>query len=79
MHTSTSFQFTLTEPAAVKLDVVDAVGKSIFLKDYGTRSAGRNTIEWNTSEANQTLSGIYFYRLQTGSKKYDGKLLIRQE
>jgi mannan endo-1,4-beta-mannosidase len=78
MQTSTTFEFTLSEPSDVKLAIVDAMGRTIFLKSYGTKLSGKNKIDWNTSETNESLSGIYLYRLHAGNKKYDGKLLISQ-
>ena len=62
---STLIQFALPESEVVTLRVFDSMGRTVAtLLNQQPYTAGRYTIEFNGSEL---ASGIYLYRLETGS------------
>ncbi|MXZ17533.1 MAG: T9SS type A sorting domain-containing protein [Rhodothermaceae bacterium] len=62
---STSIQFSLPVTESVTLSVFDAMGRTVAtLLDRKPHVAGKHTVQFN---AEGLASGIYFYRLETGS------------
>ncbi|MXW15344.1 MAG: T9SS type A sorting domain-containing protein [Rhodothermaceae bacterium] len=62
---STSIQFSLPASESVTLRVFDAMGRTVAtLLDRKPHVAGKHTVQFN---AEGMASGIYFYRLETGS------------
>lgn len=62
---STSIQFSLPASESVTLRVFDAMGRTVAtLLDRKPHMAGKHTVQFN---AEGLASGIYFYRLETGS------------
>jgi photosystem II stability/assembly factor-like uncharacterized protein len=70
---STTISFTIPSRSLVTLKVFDLLGKevtTIFSKEI---SAGNHSTQWNASNI---ASGVYFYRLQSGSFVDIKKLLL---
>ncbi len=61
---STSIAFTLPESAHVTLEVFNIQGQHMATLVNSTMNAGAHTVNFNAS---QMASGLYLYRLQTGS------------
>ncbi len=62
---STSIQFSLPTSEIVTLRVFDAMGRTVAtLLDRKSHAAGKHTVQFN---AGGLASGVYFYRLETGS------------
>jgi len=61
---TTQIQYTIPSAVDVKLTVFNALGQQVDLLVNERKSAGRHTVSFDAS----TLpSGVYFYKLQTGS------------
>jgi len=74
----TLIRFKLDQPSHVKLDIIDVLGRRVRQLVVGTRDAGTYQYAWDgTDDSGHDLaSGIYFYRLQTGSFSHTRKMLL---
>jgi len=70
---STSIEFMLTEPQFVVLKIYDMVGREVTTLISGQLGAGTHAAVWN---ADQQASGVYYYRIQTGTNVQTRKLLL---
>jgi hypothetical protein len=70
---STNIKFSLPEVQFVSLKVYDILGKEITSLMNKTLLAGTYTVQWN---ANNTPSGVYFYRLTAGAYTMTKKLIL---
>jgi hypothetical protein len=57
----------------VKLTVYNALGQQVATLVNGVRSAGEYIVSWNAANM---ASGIYFYRLETGSTILMKKMIL---
>ena len=69
----TTISFSLPYSSNVTLKVYNMLGEQIATLTDGIFSAGVHSVEWNASEFS---SGIYFYRIETGSFVDTKKLLL---
>lgn len=76
--TGTSFQYTLPEAAAVRLQVFNTLGQLVASVVDGSRSAGAHTVAWDGLSNNGTplTPGSYIYRLTAGSQVLSKMLVI---
>jgi hypothetical protein len=72
-NSATRIGFSSPQSAVVTLKVFDLLGQEVATLVNGERSAGNHNIIW---DASRFPSGIYFYRLQSGSSTQTRKLLI---
>jgi hypothetical protein len=70
---STTFSFSLQSRSFVSLKVFDLLGREVAAIASEELSAGNYTRQWNAS---RLPSGVYFYRLQTGSSVETKKLVL---
>ena len=63
-NAETVIRYQLAEARPVRLDVVDLLGRTVAVLIDDTRAAGTHTV---TLDAETLPSGLYFYRLHTGS------------
>jgi beta-lactamase regulating signal transducer with metallopeptidase domain len=65
---STTIRFDLVEPASVRLEVFDALGRRIGLLEAGYLAAGSHVREWDGTDVSgrPVASGVYFTRLVAG-------------
>jgi photosystem II stability/assembly factor-like uncharacterized protein len=70
---STSISFSLSSKSFVSLKVFDIIGREVATLVNGELSAGNHTRQWN---AVNMSSGVYFYRLQTGTFTDVKKLVL---
>lgn len=70
---TTTIAFSLPEANNVTLKVFAALGREVATLVNGVRSAGRYDVEFNASSL---ASGMYLYRLQTGSFVETKKLVL---
>ena len=71
----TSIQFTLGEPGAARVDVVNIHGEVVDVLAEGSVGAGPHLVSW---KANGHPSGVYFCRLRSrGSQLIRAMVLIR--
>ncbi|MCB0283629.1 MAG: PQQ-dependent sugar dehydrogenase [Calditrichaeota bacterium] len=75
-------EYTLPQPAFVKVSVHDITGKVVFNKNFNMQQAGIHTMPWNGSDlSGKTLSsGLYFYSVtavtQTQHFSQTGKFIL---
>jgi hypothetical protein len=74
----TTIRFTLPSPSRVTLKVYDVKGRHIATLIDGRLPAGERRVEWNArdSRGNPVSSGVYFYRIQTGSETMSRKMVL---
>jgi len=70
---TTEIRYTLDKPGRVKLNVYDEIGRLTAILVDGKESAGSHTVTFNAS---QLPSGLYFYKLHTGSKILVKKMIL---
>lgn len=74
---STKIQYTIGNAGLVSLKVYDVLGHEVVTLVNSNQEAGSYTVPFNTSEAKLNLSsGVYFYRLETGSFVSTKKLIL---
>ena len=70
---ATTIGFSLPSKSFVSLRVMDVLGREVSCLVSGEMSAGSYTRQWNAAGM---ASGVYFYRLQAGSRVETKKLLL---
>jgi hypothetical protein len=75
---STRIEFSLPVQSRMTLKVYDVIGREVATLLNGERNAGRFTVEWNGKDQFNApvASGIYFYRLETGSFVQTKKMIM---
>lgn len=61
---STTFTFSMSKAGLVTLSVYDLLGREVATVVNGVTAAGTHSIAWNAAGM---TSGVYFYKMQTGS------------
>ena len=69
----TAIRFAIPQSSYVSLEVFNALGEKVEVLVFEELSAGTYKYEWN---AEDLTSGIYFYRLTTGSFSESKKLIL---
>lgn len=62
---TTSLAFVLGEEGQVRIDVYNVLGRQVATLAAGRFPAGRHVVQW---DARNAASGVYFYRMQAGSR-----------
>lgn len=70
----TRIGFSVPEESAVKLQIFDARGRLIETVLEGRLDAGPYEVDWRNGT--KVASGIYFYRLQVGTKTQTRKMVV---
>jgi hypothetical protein len=74
---SASIQYDLAKAGQVSLKVYNVLGNEVVTLVNGRQAAGSYTVPFNSSTGKLTLSsGVYFYRLETGSFVSTKKLIL---
>ncbi|MDD3535301.1 MAG: C25 family cysteine peptidase [Candidatus Cloacimonetes bacterium] len=75
---STTIAFSLAEPAFVKLDIFNLKGQKVARLVNEPLSSGTYNIPWQgvDNKGQKQSSGLYFIRLQTGSKSFTRKMML---
>jgi hypothetical protein len=75
---STEISFTLAEAGHVRLEVFNVMGQKIATLVDGYRTSGPHSVTWNghTTSGELASSGVYFYRLETGSYADTRKMML---
>lgn len=69
----TNINYTLAEPAYVKLSVFNMLGQKVATLVDGKKSAGPNSVTWN---AQNVPAGIYFLKMTVGNNSITKKALL---
>lgn len=74
----TRIEFSLPQAASVKLTVFNVLGQSVNELVVGDLPRGVHSVVWNgTDNSGRTVaSGVYFYRLETGSTQMTRKMML---
>jgi hypothetical protein len=74
----TRINYSLPEPAYVKLNIYDINGTLVRTLQEGTKSAGRYEAIWDgkNNTGNKVGSGVYFYRIQANSFSQVKKMIL---
>jgi hypothetical protein len=77
-NTSTQINFSLPEPAHVKLEIFNVSGQIITTLKDDELEAGTYNVLWNgkDKDGNEVAGGIYFYRLKTEMFTETKKMLL---
>ena len=70
---STTIEYSLPEQADVTIKIYDVLGNELEVLFSGNKSAGTHSLNWNASNY---ASGIYFYRMNTGTFNQVKKMLL---
>jgi hypothetical protein len=75
---STTIQYTLQRQEFVRLRIYNLLGQEVATLLEQAQNAGEHTILWNgtNSEGKIVTSGVYFYRLETGTFARTKKMLL---
>ncbi len=74
----TTIAFDLPVRSQVRLEVFDVAGRRVKSLLSGWRDAGRHEVSWNGTDDRgaEAGSGVYFYRLESGSKRSVKKMTL---
>jgi hypothetical protein len=70
---ATVISFSLSRRAAVLLEIFNIIGQKVATAAQGEFPAGKHEVAW---DAGQLPSGVYFYRLSSGSAVITRKMLL---
>lgn len=70
---TTNISFTIPQSSDVKLEVFNALGQKVATLVNGSRNAGSHTV---TFDASRFASGVYLYRLTSGTNVQINKMLL---
>ena len=70
---STAISFDLPLRSFVSLKVFDILGREVSTIASGEMEAGSYTLQWNAANMS---SGVYFYRIQSGSFEAVKKMML---
>jgi hypothetical protein len=75
---STDIQFLAPNAGNVKIEVYNVAGQLITTVFDGTVEAGVRTVGWDgrDSQGNSASSGVYFYKLSSGSQTDVGRMIM---
>ncbi|MFZ4622184.1 MAG: VPS10 domain-containing protein [Bacteroidota bacterium] len=75
---STTIEFVIPKPAETTLIIFDALGRKIATLFKGGLQTGIHSFTWNgrNDDATYAVSGIYFYRLQSGNYFQTKKMIL---
>jgi hypothetical protein len=75
---ATTIGFSIPQRMEVDLTIFDVSGRRVVTLVHRTMPAGRSSVEWNGRDTNggAVSSGIYFYRLRSGSRVQTKKMVL---
>lgn len=72
-NAQTQINYSLPYAGNVKIDIYDILGRKVRSLYNGSQTAGEHSIIWR---ANGFASGVYFYRLTAGDRKFAKQLTL---
>jgi hypothetical protein len=72
-NSTTTIRYTIPKRAMVRLEVYDIKGHKITTLVNAYQSAGNHKVRWN---ANNVVSGEYFYQIEIDSYKIVRKMIL---
>ena len=71
---STNVDVTIEKPTRVTIKVYNITGHSVLAANYGTLTTGAHTL---TVDGSTLHSGVYFYTVTVGDKKFTNKMIVK--
>ena len=71
---NTQIDINLDKASNVSINVINITGQSVYEMNYGKRSQGTFTINFNSSNLS---SGIYFYTVTAGNSQVTKKMIVK--
>ena len=77
-NASTTITFSLPESVQTSIRIYNSTGQLLRTLFDGRLEAGINNILWDSKDENGMVisSGLYFYRIKSGSSAISGKMLL---
>ncbi len=76
-NSATTMRFFLSKKSTVSFVVTDSRGCEIYRENLGSLNPGIHQVRWDGGTRNGSAgSGVYFYFLQAGNRKVNGKMLL---
>jgi hypothetical protein len=72
-NAATIIRYSLPEPAEVKIEIFDILGRKVETLIEGEQPAGYHQIVW---DASNNSSGMYFYRIEAGEYSDTRKMVL---
>ncbi len=74
----TTIRYTLKEPGRVDISIFSTTGAKVYRLVNRQQAAGRYEVQWNSTTASgqQVSSGVYIYRITTGSFSDTRKMIL---
>jgi hypothetical protein len=72
-NSMTIIRYSLPEPAEVKIEIYDILGRKVETLVQGEQPAGYLQVIWDASDRS---SGLYFYRIQAGDYSETRKMVL---
>ncbi|MFC2131086.1 T9SS type A sorting domain-containing protein [Bacteroidota bacterium] len=74
----TSLEFEITNSGTVEIIIYDNSGNQIQILKCENCQTGRNTLQWNCSDANnnRVQSGVYYYEVRFGTEVQSRKMIV---
>ena len=75
---NTTISFTLSQPAAVKLQIFNIKGQLVFEQMLAERASGKHQLDWDGKDSKGTRcgGGIYLYKIQSGRYSSGKKMIL---
>lgn len=73
LNSQLTIAFGISQPANIRIDIFDLLGRQIETLAEGVRPAGDHRATWNAGDRS---SGIYFYRLNAGDRIETKKITL---
>lgn len=75
---TTTFRYDLPEPSWVEISIYNVLGQRVDRLELGAQPAGFHAVQWDgLDERGRTVgSGVYVYRIEAGSEKAVGKMVL---
>lgn len=70
---ATTLTYTLTQPASVSIEIIDALGRTVASLVNGATASGTHTTTWDASAA---TPGVYVVRLATGASVLTQRIVL---
>lgn len=76
-NTMTQIHFSLDEPLAASIRIVDMMGRTIKYFETQKYTIGENKVDWDGQDysGNEIADGMYFVRMESADKVFSAKML----
>jgi hypothetical protein len=77
-NTSTTIQYIISKPSQTRLTIYSVLGRKVRTLQDAFQSVGQYSLVWDAKDDknNTARSGVYLYRLETGGKSIQKKMVL---